>query len=85
MKPIVMVTKTNALVADLVHLPDDRALLAAAADDVVERADEDRVELPGGAREVERGRAELGGDALLRACLRPLPGPPWAPVIRAGR
>ena len=53
MKPIVIVRKKSDLLPISYICADDGALLAPAADDVVERADEDRVEL---APADERGR-----------------------------
>ena len=46
-------------VADLEHLPDDGAPVAPAARDVVERADEDRVELATAEEEIDRGGAQV--------------------------
>ena len=59
MKPIVIDTKKSDLVADLVHLPQDGALLAPAPRHVVERLHEDPIELAAPEKQIDAGRAEV--------------------------
>jgi hypothetical protein len=52
-------------VAHLVHLLDDDALLAPAADRVIERPYEDGVELAGADEQIDRRRAQRADEAEL--------------------
>ena len=59
MKPIVIDTKKSDLLPISYICCDDGALLAPAAEHVVERADEDRVELAPAEEQIDRGGAEV--------------------------